>query len=68
MRMKIGDEYSHGIYEVYFDEHGGIDGWTECQVSPRGDTIKELEDDLQRFLGALDKPILDYETGRPIDG
>ncbi|CAI3936769.1 unnamed protein product [Commensalibacter communis] len=50
-----------GIYEVYYNEDGSIQGFSHNIVSPRGDSLKELNDDLLLYVKALEKPILDYD-------
>lgn len=59
------------IHEVfYYTEEDGTEGlvagWTENGVAPCGETKKELKKDLKRMLDSLDKPVLDYETGKPV--
>ena len=50
-----------GIYEVYYNEDGSVKGFSENPVSPRGGSISELKLDMERYMEALSKPILDYE-------
>lgn len=53
-------DVSFGIYEVFFDEKGKIENWTEDSVEPHGDTLEELKKDLKWMTQAFNKPILDY--------
>ena len=54
--------YSYGIYELY----NSPAGWTKEPVDQMGQNVEELRKDLEWMLEALDKPVLDYETGEPI--
>lgn len=61
------------IYEVYYKDDGTVDGWTQEPVGPSfyvdgADDHESIKDDIMRFLRACDKPILDYKTGKEIDG
>jgi hypothetical protein len=71
--------YAHGadvevldeIYEVYYDDDGSVNTWTENPVGPifyvnEDDDQESIKDDVNRFLLACDKPILDYETGKKL--
>ena len=53
-------DVSFGIYEIFFDEKGKLEGWTEDSVEPHGDTLKDLKTDLKWMTQAFNKPILDY--------
>ena len=68
MRRKIKGEYFYGIHEVHFDTPEKIEGWTEEEMAPCGDSLNELKDAVKFFRKALDEPVLDYETGKAIDG
>lgn len=50
-----------GIHEVYYNDKNEIEMWTEDQMAPRGQTLEELAKDLQWFVDALKKPVLDEE-------
>lgn len=61
----------YAVHEVYYDEHGNIDGWTQEPAYPTffpniDDEQHSLKDDIARFMRACDKPVLDYETGKEI--
>lgn len=49
--------------EAHYDEGGKVNGWTEGSASPVGETFSDLIKDLAWLIGALNKPILDGETG-----
>ncbi|MCL4860982.1 MAG: DUF433 domain-containing protein [Caldilineaceae bacterium] len=46
------------IREVFYDEDGAITGRTEDAVEPMGDSLEELERDLEHFRDALRLPVL----------
>jgi hypothetical protein len=50
---------SYQIHEVYYQENGVIDGWTETPVHPCGDTREELREDIRFFLKAFQRPVLE---------
>ncbi|WDP89309.1 MAG: hypothetical protein HUN04_06035 [Desulfobacter sp.] len=47
-----------GIHEVYYNEEGAIDSWTQGPMDPHGETLAELKADLEHFAEALEKPVL----------
>ncbi len=65
-RVEDGDNL-FGIHEVYYDPKFGTDTWTG-NCSPGGETLEELKSDLKLMLEALDRPVLDNETGEPVKG
>ncbi len=62
---EVSGEEVYQIHEVFYEE-GEVKGWTENGVAPIGETKKELKRELKRMLDSLDKPVLDYETGKPV--
>ena len=54
---KTGISTSH-IHEVYYNDEHQIDGWSEKAVSPMGESLAELQRDIELFLKAFKKPIL----------
>lgn len=60
-RVISSAENGLGIYEVYYDENGNIKYFSEDAVSPRGDSLEELNEDFVRYKDALQKPVLNYE-------
>ena len=55
-RSDPDDEVSYSIHEVYTMDDGI--SWTDKEVSPRGETLQELADDLERMRRALFEPML----------
>jgi hypothetical protein len=52
------DSHTYQIHEVYYDDVGIIEGWTESAVGPFGETPSELREDIKYFIKAFQKPIL----------
>ncbi len=52
------NEDSYQIHEVYYDDDGKIEGWTQSPVAPCGYTFEELREDIRYQLIAFRKPIL----------
>lgn len=55
-------EAEFGIIEVYYDAEDPtkIASWSD-RPAPAGDNLTDLRATLELMLGALDKPVLDYE-------
>ncbi len=60
------EEKAYQIHEVYYDEQGNIEGWTESPISPFGATPEELREDIRYQLNAFRKPILKEKKEEPI--
>ena len=54
--------YAYYIGELYYDPFG----MTEEPIAPCGETVEELRRDLLNMLAALEKPIVDAETGKEL--
>jgi len=52
-------ESIYKIHEVYYDDNGNIDGWTEEPVLPCGENTGELREDIHYFLEAFRQPVLE---------
>ena len=52
------DSHTYQIHEVYYDDNGKIEGWTESATEPFGETPSELREDIRYFIKAFQKPIL----------
>jgi hypothetical protein len=55
-----------GIHEVYYDESGEPEGWTETPDGPHGETVEQLVADLARMIEASGRPVLEYEDGKAV--
>ena len=53
------DTVTYQVHEVYYQENGAIEGWTENPVAPTGETAEELREDIRYFLRAFRRPILE---------
>lgn len=49
------------IHEVYYNDNGKIEGWTEEPMLPYGESLDELREDIHYFLQAFREPILKLE-------
>jgi hypothetical protein len=47
------------IHEVYYDDNGNREGWTEDPVLLYGEYLDELREDIQYFLQAFRQPIFE---------
>jgi hypothetical protein len=56
---KVGKSISYSIHEVYY-ENGNITSWTKNPCRMFGESINELEKDLERMARAFIEPVLDY--------
>ncbi len=56
-----------GIFDFYYGGTAG-EGWSDSPISPYGETLDDLRVDLQNMMMALNKPVLDFETGKPWQG
>jgi hypothetical protein len=50
---------TYQIHEVYYNEDGGIDCWTQQPVEPLGTSEAHLRNDLHGFLAAFRSPVLE---------
>jgi len=67
MRRKwVNDYYTHSIHEVYYNNKGRATLWSQDPLPPIGDSLKELKRDIKFYKQALDKPVLDFKTGKEI--
>ena len=55
-----GDDW-YQIHEVYYDSKREPDSWTADGISPGGNTLEDLRDELIRMLEATEKEILIYK-------
>ena len=61
-RKDSDDMKTFAIHEVYYDEEGTPTSCTLEAVSPMGETLEELQADMQYYNKALENPVLDYDT------
>lgn len=60
MGKTMGSEIQFGIHETYYDGDRPT-AITTDKMSPYGETLEELRSDLTRMIGALEKPVLNWE-------
>jgi len=60
LRLSRGEDFDYvwGIYEVYYNEGGRIESWTERSVEPIGNDKEDLLGTIILMLGAFIKPVL----------
>ena len=56
------DSVVYQIHEVYYREDGTIEGWTAEPVTPLGESVEELREDIRYFLQAFRRPVLEEKT------
>lgn len=59
--LEGGIETSYTVREFYYEPTG----WSS-PTWPVGETLDELRDDLKAMVRALDKPVIDAETGEEL--
>jgi hypothetical protein len=75
------EEHFFVLHQVYYTDDGEVEYWTshtgpeaiqsgeeERGDYPFGETEVELQNDVRMMLKAFDLPVLDYATGKEIDG
>ena len=62
MKKRIDGEDVFEIHEVYYHPDGRIHTWSEDPVIPYRETPEELKQDILMQSGALERPVLDYDT------
>ncbi len=64
---KLNSYYEYSIHEVYYNENGSINSWTENSISAYGDSKEELQEDLQLMLKASTLPVLKEVNGKLVE-
>ena len=61
------DSVTFQVHEVYYRDDGSIEGWTEAPVTPMGEEIAELRENIRHFSHAFRKSVLEESDadGRP---
>lgn len=55
------------IHEVYYDGDGNPDAYTENAVSPFGESLEELRQEMKMFMDCLDKPVLMHNGDKLVE-
>lgn len=67
-RQSTDDETQYAIRELYFDAAGNVVTWTVGPAHPTGDTVGELQADLQAMDSASMSPrVFDIDAGEFVD-
>ena len=63
--MKISWDYriiehdgAFTVHEVHYNDRGDVISLSEDPMGPSGESLEELEDDMEYFLQALNRPVL----------
>lgn len=65
-RTHMDDSIYYAIHEVYYDEDGKVNGWTEEPIRIMEESLEDLKVTLQRLTESFDNPVIDYDTGQDI--
>lgn len=57
------EDVVYGIYEVYYDEQGNPDGWSEHPENVSSESVDGIQWQVEKFKEALIKPMLEYNDG-----
>ena len=59
-RVMKDKEGFHSIREVYYKkDNKTVEMWTEEMMTPYGETPEEVKEELEQYLSAFNKPVLD---------
>ncbi|MES2543334.1 MAG: hypothetical protein V4548_00495 [Bacteroidota bacterium] len=62
MKRKNSDgTFDFGIYEVFYDENGKANGWSENSLTPVCDSEDDLKQEMNIMINAFEKETLLYE-------
>ena len=65
-----GKPYSedhYQIHEVYYDKAGNIEAWSQDPMSPFGESLTELNSDINMFVRATILPVLEEVDGKLVE-
>ncbi|MDP2345853.1 MAG: hypothetical protein Q8O67_33240 [Deltaproteobacteria bacterium] len=62
--MRRDDDFA--IFSVYYDADGRCTGWSQTPAPFSADSVEGLSSELRRFAAAVQKPVLDFETGAEV--
>jgi len=58
-RHEVEETVTFQIHEVYYNESGEIEAWSEHPVQPLGESVGELREDIRYFVSAFRKDVLE---------
>jgi hypothetical protein len=56
-------QFDFGIYEVFYDDQGEAETWTENSLIPTCESEADLKTELKIMMHAFEKEVLIYELG-----
>jgi hypothetical protein len=62
----MDDSIYYAIHEVYYDENGKVQGWTEEPIRILAESLEDLKVTAERLVECFDNPVLDEETKEAI--
>lgn len=62
VRSLVAGEPFFEIREVYYTESGEVCSMTAEGVSPCGDSVEELFEEIERFIRARERPVIEEMT------
>jgi len=62
----MDDSIYYAIHEVYYDENGKVQGWTEEPIRILAESLEDLKVTVERLVECFDNPVLDEETKEAI--
>jgi hypothetical protein len=61
MKRKINGKLLYAMHEVYYDEHGKVNGWTETPITPYHELKRDVITELRKMMVGAKQPILNYD-------
>lgn len=55
------------VGEAYYDAQGALEGWTEQPVTPSGETLIELMNDLANYGAAIGSAYINLTVDPPVE-
>ena len=55
------EPYQYVIKEVHYNENGEIANWIHGESSPYGESLEELQSDLERMAEAFKRPMVVFD-------
>ncbi len=55
------DTEMFGVYEVFYDDAGKLNGYSTNPKHPYGESLEELKADYELMVEAFNKPVLEWK-------
>jgi hypothetical protein len=65
-KAEVSGETYYDIHEVYYTD-GKICQWTDRAMAPVGESLADIQNDLEMMLKALDEPVLDANNPKGVE-